>query len=62
MFAQPNHLYQPGEQSNELTFPKATGIQEACLLLLKDKAGRCTLVRVSTNYLAPNKNQDMFFI
>ncbi|XP_059488390.1 uncharacterized protein LOC132204126 [Neocloeon triangulifer] len=42
----PNANYKPeSQESGELTFPKATGIQEACLLLLKDKAGRCTMLR-----------------
>ncbi|CAB3367727.1 Hypothetical predicted protein [Cloeon dipterum] len=42
----PNENYRPeSAQSRDLTFPKATGIQEACLLLLKDKAGRCTMLR-----------------
>lgn len=43
----PNSKYKVDPNDDELTFPTKTGIREATLLLVKEKCGRYTLIRVS---------------
>lgn len=43
----PNSKYKTDPPEDELTFPTKTGIREATLLLVKEKCGRYTLIRVS---------------
>ena len=48
--AQPTENYNP-ECDDRLTFPQKNGIREASLLLMKEKGGKYSLVRVSTRVL-----------
>lgn len=43
----PNGKYRTELQEGGLAFPSKTGVREATLLLVKEKSGRFTLIRVS---------------
>lgn len=43
----PNNKYRSDFEPGTLSFPSKTGIREATLLLIKEKCGRFTLIRVS---------------
>jgi hypothetical protein len=46
---QPTEDYRPDPTEDSLMFPRRTGLREATLLLLKEKCGRYTQLRVSSD-------------
>lgn len=44
---QPNEHYNP--DADDIAFPRQNGIRDASLVLLKEKSGRISLLRVSNN-------------
>lgn len=46
----PNSKYKTDPAEDELSFPTKTGVREATLLLVKEKGGRYTLIRVSSSF------------
>jgi hypothetical protein len=47
--SQPTENYRPDPTEDALMFPRRTGVREATLLLLKEKCGRYTQLRVSAD-------------
>lgn len=51
---QPTEDYRPDPTEDALMFPRRTGLREATLLLLKEKCGRYTQLRVSSRVKFPD--------